>query len=155
MILCTFKRFPHNCRPLYSSARDGRTTWTRPPYLRYRPWVTIHCVCPCPCRPLFPPSGPEVHVCRSQCCMHMSVGRGVKGKWKVSAVSVLENKRVDMKYPDLSLSGTNPFFGVDLSHSYSSSFGNEWLWFGSEKSSAGVADWYVFFPPPCGGSRAH
>ena len=38
------KIFPLSFRPLCSSGRGGRTTWTRPPYLFHRPWVTMHCL---------------------------------------------------------------------------------------------------------------
>jgi hypothetical protein len=50
-----------------------------------------------------------------------------KGKVKGQCSATHGEQRVDMKYPDLSRSGTTLFFGIDLSHNYSSSFGNDWL----------------------------
>ena len=70
---------------------------------------------------------------------------GRKGKVKGQCSVTVGEQRVDMKYPDLSRSGTTLFFGIDLSHNYSSSFGNEWLRFGCEKSTTSIADWCLFF----------
>jgi hypothetical protein len=70
-----------------------------------------------------------------------------KGKVKGHcSVTVGEQKSV-YEVPG-SLPTATPFFGIDLSHIYGTSFGREWRRFGCEKSSAGIADWY-FFPLPC------
>jgi len=75
----------------------------------------------------------------------------VGGAWRKEkvkgqcSVTVGEQKSRYEVPGSLSLSGTTLFFGIDLSHNCSSSFGNEWLRFGCEKSSRGVAEWHLFF----------